>query len=85
MPIRRFRSVADMTASLAPGPTGADGIRLACELSELAFGLRPWHFAPGVRSYRSVEEADQHRSRWDAQQAPQEAPLISGSEPRSRR
>lgn len=66
MPVRKYRSVADMNASPAPGPTGAQGLRLACELSELAFGLRAWQFEPGVRRFRSAEEADRNRRQWEA-------------------
>lgn len=30
-------------------PLDVEGLRVACELSELAYGLHPWHFEPGVR------------------------------------
>ncbi len=43
-------------------------LRVACELSELAYGLRPWHFPPGVRKFRSVEEAWRAREEWERSQ-----------------
>jgi hypothetical protein len=53
-------------ARLEPGE--ADNIRIACELSELAYGLRPWHFAPGVRKFRSIEAAADWRAEWERAQ-----------------
>ena len=73
MPVRKFRSVAEMTASPELGPTGAQGLRLACELSELAYALRPWRFEPGVRRFRSADEADRHRRQWEARQVRERA------------
>jgi len=69
MPIRKYRSAADMTASPKLGPSGAQGLRLACELSELAYAVRPWRLEPGVRRFRSAEEADRRRRQWEARQA----------------
>ena len=63
MPVRKFRSVADMPARTLP-PLDPDNLRVACELSELAFSLHPWRLSPGVRKFASVEEADAHRERW---------------------
>lgn len=66
MPVRKHRSVAELTAAPARGPAGAQGLRLACELSELAFAFRPWRLEAGVRRFRSAEEADRHRRAWEA-------------------
>ena len=73
MGLRKYRSVTEMNVSPSAGPTGVRGLRLACELSELAFALRPWRFEPGVRRFHSVEEADGHRRRWEARQVRVEA------------
>jgi hypothetical protein len=73
MGLRKYRSVTEMNVSPPPGPTGVRGLRLACELSELAFALRPWRFEPGVRRFHSAEEADGYRRRWEARQVRVEA------------
>ncbi len=61
MPVRKYRSVADMPAVPPRPPLDAENLRIACELSELGFAFHPWRFEPGVRKYRSVEEAYRHR------------------------
>ena len=62
MPVTRHRDVSDM-----PGPRRAasalEGIAAACAASELAVSIGVRRVAPrGVRRFRSVEEADAHRS-----------------------
>ena len=68
MPVRKYRSVADMPAVQPVPPLDARNIRIACELTELTFALHPWRFEPGVRKYRSVEEAQRHRREWERRQ-----------------
>jgi hypothetical protein len=63
MPVRKFRSVAEMPVRRLP-PLRVENLRIACELSELAYRLHPWRFEPGVRKFSSVEEASRHRERW---------------------
>ena len=68
MPVERYRNVSDM-----PGPRRAasalEGIAAACAASELAASIGVRRIAPrGVRRFRSVEEADAHRSRWESGQ-----------------
>jgi hypothetical protein len=45
-------------------PLDPDNLRLACALSQLAYWLHPMKHIPGVRKYRSVEEAWQARKEW---------------------
>ena len=66
MPVRRYCDVADM-----PEPRRAasalEGLAAACAASELARALGDTCRAPrGVRRFRSVEEADAHRQRWES-------------------
>ena len=68
MPIRKYRSVAEMPGVRALAPLEARNLAIACELSELTFALHPWRFEPGVRKYRSVEEAHLHRQEWERRQ-----------------
>lgn len=70
MPVRKFRSVEEMPG-VAPRrrPHDPENLRIACELSELAYALKPWHFEPGVRKFRSVEEAGRQRREWERRQA----------------
>jgi hypothetical protein len=68
MPVRKYRSVADMPGS-RPLPTlHPDNIRIACELTELAYALHPWHFEPGVTKFRSLDAANRHRREWENRQ-----------------
>ena len=68
MPVRKYRSVADMPGVRPLRPLDPENLRIACELSELAFKLHPWQFEPGVRKFRSQAEADRHRQEWEKQQ-----------------
>jgi len=63
MPVRKFRSVSEMPARRLP-PLDPGNLRIACELSELAYSLHPWRLPPGVRKFASIEEASAHRERW---------------------
>ena len=65
MGIRKFRSVAEM-----PGPPplpalDPENLRLAVELMDLALRLSRFSLRPGVRRFRSVEDADAHRRAWE--------------------
>ena len=65
MGVRKFRSVEEM-----PGPRplprlDPGNLRIACGLSSLAVGLTRFHPHPGVRKYRSWDEAmAAHEERW---------------------
>ena len=65
MPVRRYRSVEEMPPIARIEPAGKNSLRIACELSELAYGLRAWRFTPGVRKFRSVEAASEQRAEWE--------------------
>src|SRR3954447_2064551 len=68
MPIRKYRSVTDMPGVRPLRPLDPDNLRIACELTELSFALHPWRFEPGVRKFRSLAEANQHRQEWEKKQ-----------------
>ena len=68
MPVRKYRSVADMPAVQPLPPLDSRNLAVACELSELTFALHPWRFEPGVHKYRSVEEAYRNRREWERRQ-----------------
>ncbi len=68
MPVRKYRSVEDMPAVQPLPPLDSRNLGIACELTELAFALHPWRFEPGVRKYRSVEEAHRDRLEWQRRQ-----------------
>jgi hypothetical protein len=74
MPVRKFGSVDEMPARRPLPRLDLDNLRLACELSELAFRLHPWRFEPGVRKFTSAEEAAAERERWRLLQARPPAP-----------
>ena len=66
--IQKFRSVEEMPPVAPRRPLDPENLRIAFELSELAFALRPWKFEPGVYKFRSVEEAWEHRQAWEREQ-----------------
>jgi hypothetical protein len=68
MTVKKFRSIQDMPAVAPRRPHDPENLRIACELSELAYAMAPWHFEPGVYKFRSVEEAWEHRERWQKEQ-----------------
>jgi hypothetical protein len=73
MPVRKYRSVADMPVVRPLPPLDLGNIGIACELTELTFALHPWRLEPGVRKYRSVEEAHRHRRERERRQVRQRA------------
>jgi hypothetical protein len=66
VPLRKFRSVAEMPSAAWREPLDPRNLKLACELSALATRLRPRRFSPGLHKYRSVEEAARCRERWES-------------------
>lgn len=68
MPVRRFRSVADMPPPPPYRPLDPDNLRTAFALIRFLHRLRPWRYQRGVRKFRSLEAANQARSEWEAQQ-----------------
>jgi hypothetical protein len=65
MGIRKFRSVADMPGPAPRRPLDPENLRLAVALMGLTHGLSRFSYVPGVRKFRSVEEADAHRRAWE--------------------
>lgn len=66
MPVRRFRDVADIPAP-ARLTSALEGLAAACAASELSAAFGATRVGPrGVRRFRSVEEADEHRRGWVA-------------------
>jgi len=66
MPVHRYRDVAEM-----PGPrrseSALEGLAAACAASSLSRAFGTVRRAPrGVQRFRSVEEADAHRQRWES-------------------
>ncbi|MES1240052.1 MAG: hypothetical protein ABUT39_00395 [Acidobacteriota bacterium] len=68
MSVRKYRSVNDMPGARPLPPLDPENLRIACELTELAYALHPWKLEPGVRKFRSAEEAQQHRQEWEKRQ-----------------
>ncbi|MFW6012520.1 MAG: hypothetical protein ACOC92_02295 [bacterium] len=68
MGVRKFHSVEEMPDVNPRVPLDPENLRIACELSELAYRLSPWRFEPGVYKFRSIEDANEHRRRWHREQ-----------------
>ena len=67
MPVRKFRSAEAIPPPPPRPPLDPENLKLACDLSAFAVGLRPRRFPPGLHRYRSIEEAELHRERWEAE------------------
>lgn len=65
MGVRKFRSVAEMPGPSPRAPLDPDNLRLAVELMALTCRLSRFAPPPGLRRFRSVEEADAHRRAWE--------------------
>jgi len=57
MGVRKFRSVADMPGPSRRQPLDEQNLKIAFGLMELARRLRPSTRLPGVRKFRSFDEA----------------------------
>ena len=68
MGVRKYRSVAEMPGPPPLPPLAAGNLKLAFDLMEMACRLHPMRRTPGVRKFRSVEEADAHRKAWETEQ-----------------
>lgn len=65
VPVRKYRRIEDVPEP-PPARNALEGIRSACALSEIGRGLGHRFSAPrGVRRFRSIEEADNHRRSWE--------------------
>jgi hypothetical protein len=74
MGVRKFRSVAEMPPPSPLTPLDPENLRLVFSL----MGLTQWlsrrsTLVPGVRKFRSVEEADAHRRTREQEEALQAA------------
>ena len=67
MPVRKFRSVADMPGPPPLRPLDPDNLRRAVEMLDLGARLFRMELRPGVRKFRSLDEA--HRQRDEREQA----------------
>ena len=63
MPIRKFRSAADIPPP-PHAPLDPENFGRALALSQVAYRLRPWRFPPGVHKHRSVEEMHRQTEAW---------------------
>jgi len=66
VPVRRYRDVADMPEPKRSA-SALEGLAAACAASSLSRAFGNQRKAPrGVLRFRSVEEADAHRQRWES-------------------
>ncbi|MBI2892748.1 MAG: hypothetical protein HYY06_04300 [Deltaproteobacteria bacterium] len=65
MPVRKFRSVEEMTAPVEARPYDPANLRAAIALSRTCIRLSRRRPSPGVRKFRSIEEANEARQRLD--------------------
>jgi hypothetical protein len=65
MPIRKFRDVSEMEETLWHERADAALFRAIASVWDFAARTCPLTFPPGVHRYRSIEEADADRERWE--------------------
>jgi len=65
MGVRKFRSVAEMPPPAPLTPLDPENLRLAFSLMSLTHWLSRSALVPGVRKFRSIEEADTYRRAWE--------------------
>jgi hypothetical protein len=68
MAVRKFRSVEEMPGPPPLPPMDPDNLKLLIGITDVAYGLHPWRFPPGVRKFRSMEEANLLRRAWEREQ-----------------
>ena len=61
MGVRKFRSVEEMPGPPRRSPLDPENLRLAFGLASVAHGLHPTRLRPGVRKFRSWDEALESR------------------------
>ena len=64
MPVRKFRSVEEMTPPGERDRSDGGHLLAALELSRTCIALSGVRFQPGVRKFRSIDEAWQARVNW---------------------
>jgi hypothetical protein len=69
MPVRKFRSIEEMTPPAEARPYDPGNLRAAIELSRTCIGLSRLKPRPGVQKHRSVGEANEARRRLDEAEA----------------
>lgn len=69
MGVRKFRSVEEMPGPPVLRPLDPDNLRLAFRLMDLARGLSPIPYVPGVHRYASAGAMRRARSRREAEAA----------------
>jgi hypothetical protein len=73
MGVRKFRSVAEMPPPAPLTPLDPANLRLAFSLMSFTHWLSRSSLVPGVRKFRSIEEADAHRRAREQEEARQSA------------
>ena len=69
MPVRKYRSVTEMPAVEPGSPLDPENLRIACELNALVLAFHGDRLDPGVRKYRSLEEAHHRRQESEKRRA----------------
>jgi hypothetical protein len=64
MPVRKFRSVEEMSVPNWREPGDPDLMRVMAELWEIARRTRSRSFPPGVRKHASIEDMQRELERW---------------------
>jgi hypothetical protein len=74
MPVRKFRSIEEMTAPTDPRPFDLGNLRIAARISHACLSFDRRRPLPGVHEYRSASAAADARVRWELASAYRFAP-----------
>jgi hypothetical protein len=67
MPVRKFKDVSEMERTLWYEPGDPALYRAIAGVWDFSARVCPLHFPPGVHRYRTIEEANADRERWEAE------------------
>jgi hypothetical protein len=67
MGVKKYHSVGEMPGRPALRPLDPDNLLRVLELCAFTDWLFPVQREPGVRKFRSLEEANRHRHEWEAE------------------
>jgi hypothetical protein len=70
MPVRKFRSVAEMNQPCWRTPGDPELDRAIARLWDTGRRINPRRFPPGVHRYHSIEELDAQVQRWQREVRP---------------
>lgn len=67
MPVQKFRTLEEAEEALWREPFDRDNLRIASSVTTLAMRLARVRLPKGLFKYRSLDDADRGRQRWESE------------------